>query len=240
MSNNPVTLVGKKFYNITITELTEVGKYSRRKYSGVCDCGKEITVEGNDVRYGRIRDCGCNFGEESLVGKRFERCLVTGALSSLDGQRATRYIVKCDCGGVFNTVGSNLTLGRVRSCGCINKSLPRSSAVGADLSNYRSIVRNKLTGLFLTAMLKKEGKDLYQTKIEDSRCFDILKGFAEMNSREASIAFNLIKGYTFQDLVSIVETYIPTIEDEVLAKAGDCHLTCEELVDTILNNLINA
>jgi hypothetical protein len=55
-----------------------------------------------------------------LTGKRFGRLLVIG-LDHLDKRRGKYYLCKCDCGNEKITMGSNLTNGGTKSCGCLQK-----------------------------------------------------------------------------------------------------------------------
>lgn len=51
-------MIGKKFNMLTVVKrLTNQGKYAR--YFCLCDCGKTRIVLGQNLRSGRVKDCGC-------------------------------------------------------------------------------------------------------------------------------------------------------------------------------------
>ena len=51
-------MIGKKFNMLTVIKrLTNQGKYAR--YFCLCDCGKTRVVLGQNLRSGRVKDCGC-------------------------------------------------------------------------------------------------------------------------------------------------------------------------------------
>jgi len=53
-----VDLSGQKFNEITITKYLGKNKYQCHRYQALCSCGKELIVEGNDVKSGRTKSCG--------------------------------------------------------------------------------------------------------------------------------------------------------------------------------------
>lgn len=54
-----VDLTGQKFNHLTILKLTGKNKHNCFMYDAVCECGKIINCEGNDIKSGRIKSCGC-------------------------------------------------------------------------------------------------------------------------------------------------------------------------------------
>lgn len=53
-------------------------------------------------------------------GTRFGRLVITSLLSDRPGV-GSRYMVRCDCGGSRSAYGSELTSGRIKSCGCMQR-----------------------------------------------------------------------------------------------------------------------
>lgn len=53
-----------------------------------------------------------------LSGQRFGRLVVLEE-ADLSDNRTVIWKVKCDCGVVFNALGTNLRNGTTRSCGCL-------------------------------------------------------------------------------------------------------------------------
>lgn len=52
-----------------------------------------------------------------LTGKKFGKLLVLGLTGNLS-QKAYKWLCLCDCGNTTEIVGSNLTRGNTKSCGC--------------------------------------------------------------------------------------------------------------------------
>ena len=71
--------------------------------------GKQIVVNGIAIR-------------SDLRNKRFGRLLVIKPVCKT-GYGATKWECICDCGNVKNIVGSNVSKGITRSCGCLAREL---------------------------------------------------------------------------------------------------------------------
>lgn len=52
-------LTGLKFNKITLLTYLGTNKYLCHIYDAICDCGKKMTTEGNDIKSGKIKSCGC-------------------------------------------------------------------------------------------------------------------------------------------------------------------------------------
>lgn len=67
-----------------------------------------------------------------LMGQRFDRLVVVGrAEDKIDpksGKHKTRWVCNCDCGTTgYITVGTALTSGATRSCGCLHREVSRAN-----------------------------------------------------------------------------------------------------------------
>lgn len=61
--------------------------------------------------------------KENLIGKKFGRLVVIEEAEDAimpSGQRASRWLCKCDCGNTVIVRGVHLKSGHTRSCGCIH------------------------------------------------------------------------------------------------------------------------
>ena len=112
----------------------EVGKKSQNLYVyRMCeDCGGsdwvEWIVSENRPSSSRCKPCalkrrrgerrGPAHNRLSLVGQRFTRLTVLAYVSVEEAKRQSVWLCKCDCGNEANVVGSYLTSGNVKSCGC--------------------------------------------------------------------------------------------------------------------------
>lgn len=74
----------------------------------------------------------------ALLGKRFGRLVVAGGPEKRPGRRNYFWACKCDCGNDAVVIGSSLTNGRTKSCGC----LQREKAVIAGRSRKGAVIRH--------------------------------------------------------------------------------------------------
>lgn len=89
-----------------------------------CICGKEIEVDSNNLRHGKVKSCGCKKNE--LIAKKVTKNLtgrVIGQLTVLGptDQRKNGSIVwkcQCECGNICFIPTSNLSRNHTTSCGC--------------------------------------------------------------------------------------------------------------------------
>lgn len=83
-----------------------------------CDCGNERYVPKSSIKYGKIKNCGCesNIGL-NLIGERFGKLIV----KSLNKSNRIRkfWDCECDCGKSVIVTGKNLRKGYTKSCGCL-------------------------------------------------------------------------------------------------------------------------
>jgi len=78
---------------------------------------------------------------ENLIGRRFERLLVTGSGITKNGHRY--WICRCDCGTEREVAHSQLKRGITRSCGCL-----RTETTCARMSRHGQARRGKKSGLY--------------------------------------------------------------------------------------------
>lgn len=109
-------LDGKKFNKLTVIKRTDGRRYF---YDCKCDCGNEVSVNQYNLVSGTTKSCGCS-AIKDIAGKRFGKCV---AIKSLDKRKNNKvvWLCKCDCGNYFETIGTLLTSGKIKSCGCMRK-----------------------------------------------------------------------------------------------------------------------
>lgn len=121
-----IDLTGKRFGKLTVIKRGE-DKFSPRgdkKITWVCkcDCGKEITVCGTNLKTGNTQSCGCkNKGIllHNLTGEKFGRLTVVERAENKNGKTAWKCL--CDCGNEVVVNASDIKQGRTQSCGCYRK-----------------------------------------------------------------------------------------------------------------------
>jgi len=71
-----------------------------------------------------------------IVGKKFNSLLVLRESDNRRGQK-TRWVCLCDCGKESTVIGSNLTNGHTKTCGCARKYSPGYDEFGKKTRLYR-------------------------------------------------------------------------------------------------------
>lgn len=96
--------------------------HHRIRWNCLCDCGKIVTVNAQELLLGKTTSCGCGrFTEKNIVGQIFGKLKVLRkGTPYIDkrGRSQTRWICKCVCGNETIALSSALRLGKHRSCGC--------------------------------------------------------------------------------------------------------------------------
>lgn len=139
----PENLDGRRFASLVVLyeagERTPAGK---RRFVCRCDCGKDVTVIGADIKSGRTTSCGCARSRGAAERSEARRQDFAGAVfgtvavirisdrwrqhASDDGARSngikrTRlWVCRCQCGEEFHATIASLKLGQVSGCGCVH------------------------------------------------------------------------------------------------------------------------
>lgn len=125
-------LVGKVFGDLIVISQAESNFSIRkergnlreiRKWKCKCICGNEYEAFEQKLKNGNTRDCGCRV-DRSRIGENYGRLTITGYRSNYEGR--TIYECECDCGDACFVKYSDLTRGKVLSCGCLFKEYKNS------------------------------------------------------------------------------------------------------------------
>lgn len=129
--SNTVDMIGKKFNRLTIISFSHHDKGRRCHWNCLCDCGNSKVVEGNAVRSGKIKSCGCLNSEmsserakskfEDLTGKVFGLLTVISLSEKIYKTTNNYWNCICECGNGHVVKGSHLKSGGIKSCGCLTK-----------------------------------------------------------------------------------------------------------------------
>lgn len=110
---------GQRFGKLTVISYSGNSKWLCR-----CDCGKELTVQANNLHSGHTISCGCarkDAGENrklDLTGKRFGRLTVLKRAGYHETGHTALWECVCECGNSITVRGTNLRTGATKSCGC--------------------------------------------------------------------------------------------------------------------------
>ncbi len=138
-----INLIGKQFTRLTVVKRVENTKWNTTRYLCKCSCGNETIVEGNNLRRGTTKSCGClsydhkinqkgsrNGKYINLTGKIFGRLRVIELGIKPKNSKSHHVFWKCYCdpelGGcstILNIDGGSLRSGRTQSCGCLNSEI---------------------------------------------------------------------------------------------------------------------
>jgi len=88
-----------------------------------CDCGREVSLLGCDVRRGNIKSCGCAKGKipynaQDIIGKSIGEITIIQEVGKGRRNVDNRFKCRCFCEKEFIERGSLLIKEKVKSCGC--------------------------------------------------------------------------------------------------------------------------
>ena len=123
MGRKAIDLSGQRFGRLLVIGRAGT-KNGHATWLCKCDCGKEKTIESNELMRGHTKSCGCLSAEvmsrkktNDLTGKKFGRLLVKELYGYNEAGNAL-WRCKCDCGNERIVHSGNLSTGHVQSCGC--------------------------------------------------------------------------------------------------------------------------
>ena len=115
-----INLIGQRFGKLIVEKRNGKDNANKAIWLCKCDCGKEISVRGTDLRSGAIISCGCHKKEilsKNLTGKKFGLLTV---IDKIDGNKhGNLWLCKCECGNEILVTTNHLTTGNTQSCGCL-------------------------------------------------------------------------------------------------------------------------
>ena len=114
-------LAGQKYAKLTVLDEFE-HRNGRIYWHCICECGNHTWVCAGNLTSGEVKSCGCLGHEyhgkplENLTGRVFEDLTVIEPSNTKDERRF--WNCKCKCGNTKTVSTTDLTTGRVKSCGC--------------------------------------------------------------------------------------------------------------------------
>lgn len=121
---NIKNMIGKRFNNLTIIARApnniQPNGSSKVMWLCKCDCGNIIKVADCHLKSGHTRSCGCiNSGKtkKDLLDMQFGKLKVIKCLGVKNHR--TFWGCRCECGKYVEVSTTQLTTGKVKSCGCL-------------------------------------------------------------------------------------------------------------------------
>lgn len=108
-----------------LTAISPTRLNGRFAWHCICDCGNEIDVDSNNLRYGKTKSCGCQ--KSNLISKKVSKdktgqkigyLTVLGPTEKRDNGGVV-WKCQCDCGKICYIPTSNLSRKHTTSCGCM-------------------------------------------------------------------------------------------------------------------------
>lgn len=142
-----IDLQGKKFGRLVVVSNAGKTKYSNDvAWLCVCECGKNKNINGQHLRDGTTKSCGCLARELSSKRNSGERKDITGKMFgqlkalSFSHKQNYRYFWKfqCDCGKIIikNKAEIIYPSSEVVSCGCYCKKINKQRFTGEKNPNW--------------------------------------------------------------------------------------------------------
>lgn len=121
-----IDITGQKFARLTVIKRDYNTRTNGKAYWLCnCDCGKQVSVRGQDLRLGKIKSCGCYNSQcrteknlKDIKGQRFGKLVAVKSMGVNEHHRNT-WLCQCDCGKTTVVETTSLTMGNTKSCGCI-------------------------------------------------------------------------------------------------------------------------
>jgi len=122
--------IGKHVGNFII--LDTVGDSKVKALCTLCSNDQYIT-RWHKIKTGHSTSCGCKHklkNPESHIGKKYNMLTVTRINPNKDKDGAVLADVKCDCGNLSTKRLNTVIRGKIKSCGCLNKTRDGLSSSG--------------------------------------------------------------------------------------------------------------
>ena len=157
--------IGERFGALVVLGLwADKDDHYRSYYKCRCDCGVVKNIACERVLNGKSKSCGCGmvkaqFKAADLTGRRFGRLTAIERVPDPDARRPM-WRCQCDCGNETTVMSTDLTMGCVKSCGCLqhevsSKNIKKAlDAVKSDYVDGTYIKRIQSTG---TSKANKSG-----------------------------------------------------------------------------------
>lgn len=138
--------IGKKFEKLTVISLDRKDNNNKKYYLCKCDCGNEKIIRSDSFVTGKTKSCGCLSKEfnksqkgqkvKDITGQIYGRLTALYRLDKTNKYYNSFWICKCECGNEVEVRLSQLTAGKTKSCGCLNRELSSKRMKGSNHPMY--------------------------------------------------------------------------------------------------------
>ena len=114
-----IDMTGNRYGKLTVIKRDTGNDNPNVHWLCKCDCGNIKSINGSNLRHGRIKSCGCIYHpyKDNMIGNRFGQFIVLSEHGKAkDGH--TQYLCRCECGTEKIIAGNLLVTGKTKSCGC--------------------------------------------------------------------------------------------------------------------------
>ncbi|MEA3423739.1 MAG: hypothetical protein U9Q80_08115 [Bacillota bacterium] len=139
--NKDIDLIGQKFGILTVVEACNTDKGVMLKC--ICDCGNEKTVSSKNLRYGKVKSCGCLASKskiKDITGQRFGKLVAKEFTGKIKNHSAV-WLCQCDCGNTAEVKSNALSGGAIQSCGCLRSEVRIHDLTGQRFGKLVAIER---------------------------------------------------------------------------------------------------
>lgn len=117
------TIIGQTFNDLRVEKLTdEYDKQHVRFYECTCLlCGNKIMVTKQNLKQGKVKNCGKHHTYKELTGMKFGKLTVMYVTDKKGTSRNKIWHCKCECGNECDIRSNDLLAGKSKNCGCERK-----------------------------------------------------------------------------------------------------------------------
>jgi hypothetical protein len=160
-------LIGQKFGLLTVVETYSTDKGDMCKC--ICDCGNEKNALSENLRYGRVKSCGCLSSKSKLkdiTGQRSGKLVAIKYTGKIKNHSAV-WEFKCDCGNICEVKANAFFSGATKSCGCLRSESRIKDITGQRFGRLKAIKR---TGK------KKNNSQVWECKCDCGNICEVSSG----------------------------------------------------------------
>lgn len=124
---NQSDIAGQRF-GLLVAETFRYQENHKSYWLFQCDCGNKKVMAYQDVKWNRVRSCGClakkqisELTRKDITGETFGNLIAIRPTNRRSGNDGVIWQCSCKCGRTVFAAARNLRSGRTTSCGCLQK-----------------------------------------------------------------------------------------------------------------------